>query len=316
MIAPEVLAEPVQYGRDISAILHRCDQGQHQWVIEDLESVQRSAWMQERAPWDITDTLAEKSFRAQIDEPSGKQLRRLLVVAVSASAAASEAMFETPERARQILEQAVQLILENGTADWHFVHTVARSYARSELLLAMKNQWILPDHAGGKGEFRKRFDELVRRGIPPWRIAVLMDSDRLAPGPLPEDNDKKRRQLEALGVQVFVLHKREAENYLPPSLLDGKDLRDTHSSLRNLSREQQDHYDMKKGFKSTTLTATEEPLFGAVSEWHRRRLVGGFGPSIGDRFKDATIDREELDEMCSTRPGELEEILQALEEML
>lgn len=311
------MEEPSRFGKDIAAILERCEKGQHQWVIDDLEATLASSWMKARAPWDVTDTVAEKSFRAQIDEPSGKQARPLLLVTTeSAPLGAAGEFIESPERARQILEQAVQLILENGTADWHFVRAVARSYARSELLLAMKNQWILPDHAGGKGEFRKRFDELVRRGIPPWRIAVLMDSDRLAPGPLPEDNDKKRKQLEALGVRVFVLHKREAENYLPPSLLDGRDLRNTHSSLRTLLPEQQDHYDMKRGFKSTTLTTTEEPLFGKVSEWHRKRLVGGFGPSIGDRFKDANIDREEMDEMCSTCPGELEGILQALEEML
>jgi hypothetical protein len=78
---------------------------------------------------------------------------------------------------------------------------------------------------------------------------------------------------------------------------------------------------MKEGFKKNQQgqiepRAEQASLFGNVTAWHKKRLAGGFGSSIGDRFKDAAMDREEMDQVCSTCPGELEGILLALEEML
>lgn len=293
-IEPEVLNAPQRFGHDISAILERCNLGQHQWVIDDLDVVLQSSWMQGRARWDATEELAEKTYRAQLDEPVSAAPKRLLVVSLAPGAAerSSEAIkVEAPPRARQILEQALFLLLENGTADWRFLDAMSRTYTRREILDAFEERWLLPEHAGGKGELRKRCDELIRRGVPPWRIVVLMDSDRLAPGPLPEENEKKRIQLEELGAKVLVLFKREAENYLPPSLLYGKPHREVRSSLSTLTRTQQDHYDM-------------------------RRLAGGFGSSIGDRFQGAVIDRWEMDHVCATCPGELEALFVVIEGML
>lgn len=321
-IEAEVLADPTQFGRDIGAILERCILGQHRWVIDNLEDVLSSSWMKSCPSWMLTPELAMKAFDEQIYEPTSTPRERLLIVSLAPQVRGSaQDKVETPPSARKLLEQAVQLLLENSTADWHFVRAIARIYSREELRQAIDKKWIVPAHAGGKGEFRKRFDELTDRGVPPWRIAVLMDSDRLVPGPLPAESEKKRKQLEELGVKVFSLHKREAENYLPPPLLDSDGRRETYVSFLALSREQQDHFDMKEGFKKNKRgeiepRAEQASLFGNVTAWHKKRLAGGFGSSIGDRFKDATIAREEMDEVCSTRPGELEEILLKLEEML
>jgi hypothetical protein len=322
-IEPEVLADPTQFGRDIAAILERCDRGQHRWVIDDIEAVIDSPWMKSCPRWPLTQERARKAFDEQIYEPSANQRDRLMVVSLSPRTASTEKeKIEAPQRAREILEHAVQLLLENSAADWHFLCAISTTYPREALLRAIGEKWIIPAHAGGKGEFRKRFDELIDRGVPPWRIAVLMDSDRLKSGPLPRDTENKQKQLEELGARVFTLFKREAENYLPPSSLSKRAAHhDTHSSFRHLSPEQRDHYDMKHGFKreasgKAALSTSERELFGEVNPWHLNRLVGGFGSSIGDSFKAAKIDREEMDEVCATCPGELEEILLKLEEML
>ena len=313
----------MQFGRDVAAILERCDRGQHRWVIDDLEAVLSSSWMKSCPPWLLARELAMKAFDEEIYEPTTTQRARLLVVSpVPQAMGSAQDKVETPDRAREILEHAMQLLLENSAADWHFLCAIAKTYPRTFLLQAIEMKWLVPAHAGGKGELRKRFDELTNRGVPPWRIAVLMDSDRLKPGPLPKDNESIRKQLEDLGARVFPLFKREAENYLPPSLLSKQAAHhDTHSSFLHLSPEQQDYYDMKRGFKRAAsgkagLSASEKELFAKKNPWHLNRLVGGFGKSIGDLFKDAEIDREEMDQVCSTRPGELEGILLALEEML
>jgi hypothetical protein len=322
-----VLEQPAQHGRDLTSIIDRCDRGQHRWVIDDLDSVLDSvldsAWMKGRASWDVSAELAKKVFQAQILVPQRANLRRLMVVTVDEHAAAQSTettKYERPARARAILEQAVQLILENGTADWHFVCAMSQTYPQPDLMQAIHERWIVPEHAGGKGDFKKRFDELRRREMPPWRIAALMDSDKSEPDKIPAANEKLRKQLEDLGVKVFVLFKREAENYLPPSLL--RDKRTVLSSLLRLTPEQRDYYDMKKGFdrsadgRGAALSEAEQRVFGNVDAWNQNRLVGGFGGSIGAQFKDAVIGREEMEDVCSTYPGEIERILRTLEEML
>ncbi len=302
----ELLDQPARFGRDLSAIIDRCSTGQHRWVIDDLDTVLNSAWMIGRATWDVTDELAEKVFQAQILEPKQNHAQKLLIVTLDEASAAKSTettKHEPVARARKILEQAVQLILENGTADWHFVCAMSRTYPLPALQQAIREQWLIPAHAGGKGEFRKRFEQLVDLGAPPWRIAVLMDSDRLAPGALPKDNEDKKKRLEELGAKVFVLFKREAENYLPPSLLGGARHQELLAWLLSRPPAQRDYFDMKKGAGRDANSQEATP-------------VGGFGPAIGDRFKDAQISREEMDEVCSTSPDEIEGILRALEEML
>jgi hypothetical protein len=290
-IEVEVLNQPKRFGRDIAAILDRCDHGQHQWFIENLDHVLESAWMKGRASWDVSDELARKTYRAQFDEPIAQKSQRLLVVCLGADPSIEASIGvkrESPYQARRILEQALNLILENGTADWQFICAMSRTYPREFLSRAIAKGWILPDHAGGKGEFKKRFDQLRDRGIPPWRIVVLMDSDRLTRGPLPEDNEKKREQLEALGVRVFVLFKRETENYLPSTLLQDERHASALAAFCGMGLEQRDYCDMKKAFSKR----------------------------IGERFREAQISRDEMDSVCSTFPGEIEEILRVLEEML
>jgi hypothetical protein len=323
-----VMDRPQEFGRHLDAIVLRCrgeregDSAQHRWVVDDLDAALESAWLRDQPSYDPLDELVRKLYREEIDA-AGSAARLLIVDTQNAPAPATSATFrETPARAREILEKPLYVIVENGTGDWHFLCAMARTYPQPELVQAIAKKWLLPEHAGGTGEFKKQFDHLVEWGVPPWRIAVLMDSDRLEPGPVPPENDKKRKELEELGAKVFVLFKREIENYLPPSLLNGKRHRKVLGSLLNLSRVQQDHYDMKHGFarskdgSEAVLSEVEQRVFGNVDAWNQNRLVGGFGSSIRERFKDATVSREEMDHVCSTCPGEIEGILRTLEEML
>lgn len=322
-----VLDQPRQFGRDVYAIVDLCDRGQHRWVIDDLDAVLASTWIRESPPWDPLAELAEKTWRAAIDEGASAPRQRLLVVTVAATegpAASSAPVHATPTRAHQILDRPVYLILENATSDWAFIGAMVRAYAPAELATAVAERWIVPDQAGGSGEFEKRARALIDQGIAPWRIGALMDSDRLAPGPLPVAVAKRSFKLEDLGLTVLVLFKREVENYLPESLLDGKGRSTVRVSFLSLDREQRDHYDMKFGFEREPRTGealvpeSQRALFAKTrtNPWHMTRLVGGFGKNIGDRFSDATLDRDEMEAVCETSPGEIEQILQTLEELL
>lgn len=327
-----VLDEPHRFGRDISAIIDCCQRGQHRWVIDDLDAVLGSAWIQGAARWDSSKELAEKTFRAAIDEPSGGVRQRLVIVA---AAAPQDVPAGTPgvagvvgvltcsvEDARRILADPLYLVLENATSDWCFVRSLVSTYERTRLAHAINRYWLVPDQAGGSGELVKRAQGLLEQGKAAWRIVVLMDSDRLAPGALPPSVAQRIKALAKLGVSVITLHKREVENYLPSTLLDGKRTHDVYVSWLSLSREQQDHYDLKHGFACDAVTGeavmdhAQLGLFGGFNPWHLKRLIGGFGKTIGERFTGEKLDRAELEAVCATCPGELEQLLGILEELL
>lgn len=320
---PAVLAAPERFGRDVSAILDRCEQGQHQWLIDDLDEMSSSAWFQAAANWD--QELAEKTFRSAIDEPVG--LGRAHLVLVVATAPTTPTVIAgmihcSAMDARRILARPLCLVVENATSDWGFVRTVAVTFNRTRLAQAIERHWLVPDHAGGSGELVKRVHALIAQGNVAWRIVVLMDSDRLAPGRLPSFVKERIDELKALGASVVPLHKREVENYLPGSLLDHERTHDAYVSWLHLSREQQDYYDMKHGFARNDATDDavvgddHNGLFDGTNPWHLRRLIGGFGRKIGERFTGAPIDRDELIAVCKTCPGELEQLLDLLEELL
>ena len=320
-----VLDAPHQFGRAISAIVDCFERGKHRWVIDDLEDILSSVWIQSAASWDASKELAEKLFREALDEPTGQAPARLVVVAVAAAqatAAAADVFICAVEDARRILDHPLHVVLENATSDWCFLRALVAAFGRTRLSDAIARSWVVPDQAGGSGELVKRVRALAAQGQAPWRIAVLMDSDRLRPGPPPPVTDEREQELRRMGATPIVLHKREVENYLPGSLLDSKRTHDVYVSWRSLTPEQQDHYDMKHGFSrdrqtgEVVIAEDQRDLFSGTNPWHLDRLVGGFGKSIGERFDGAQIDRAELDAVCASRPGELDGLLQTLEDLL
>lgn len=318
---PSVLADPARFGRDVSAIIDCCERGQHRWVIDDVDAVLDSAWIQGAARWDNSKELAEKTFRAAIDESPDRERPRLVVLVAGAPAVAGVISCSASD-ARRILERPLYLVVENATSDWCFVRALVAAFDRLRIAQAIERHWLVPDQAGGSGELVKRARALVDQGNEARRIVVLMDSDRLTRGPWPDAVESRVKALKALGVSVIALHKREVENYLPGSLLDAPRTHHAYVSWCSLSREQQDYYDMKHGFGSDKTTgsaaveAVQRALFARTNPWHLNRLVGGFGQKIGERFADARLDRAELDAVCTTCPGELERILDTLEEWL
>lgn len=320
--AADVLARPSTSGRELYAIAACFDCGQHQWEIDDLDALLGSAWMRGLPTWDALDELAEKSYRAAIDEPALHPPRWLVVVTDAAPGVTERVVYCDPGEARRLATNPLRVILENATSDGGFVRSVAATYAATAVTTAIAKGWLVFDQAGGSGEFVKRATALLALSVPPLRILCLMDSDRLVPGPLPPTVAKRCSELTALGVDSFVLHKREVENYLPPSAIDRDRTRSVYVSWLRLTPVQQDHYDMKYGFREdpktgeASLLAEQEGLFADVSQWHRRRLIGGFGKAVGECFDGEPLDAKELEARCESKPGELRELVSWLEAAL
>lgn len=323
------MAQPELYGRALNAIVDAFAEGRHQWAIPDPDEISTSRWGTETATWDsLLRELVEKTWRAALDDVgSSPPTTRILLVSVDPASQPLPSLETStvraqPARAREILSEPLYMVVENATSDWHFLRAMARVFQRDSVVQAMANGWLVPEHAGGAGDFLKRIDGLIGRGIVPWRIVALADSDRLAPGPLPEKVAEMAAKINSRGATAVVLFKREVENYLPDSAIDEKRNHDAWVSLLSLTRQQRDHFDMKSGFKINKDTqnihvlAEQRELFARSNPWHLRRLVGGFGKHIGERFETAAITREEMVVVCETCPGEIEHILQTLEEAL
>lgn len=325
------MALPERYGRDLEAIVDTFATNQHQWSIDDPEPITASRWIDKAAAYNtLPREIAEKAWRAAIDEVSPSPGGRLLIVALEEQCSMDvwrdEAEFHaSPAQARKILTQPVYVVLENSEGDWNFLKAMAAAFEAEAVLQAISEHWLMPFHAGGTGELKKRIQELLQRGILQWRIVALLDSDRPAPGPLPQNTEKKVQELRSSGVKTIALFKREIENYLPDAAINdirNKKLHDTWVSLLSLTRQQRDYFDMKQGFKRDKRTGPpiilpeQQALFAGANPWHLNRLVGGFGNKIGDRFADQAILREGMDAVCTTCPGEIEQILRTLEEML
>ena len=320
--AADVLAEPGRHGKDLNAIAERFDCGQHDWEIDDLAVLMASQWMRDRASWDSLDELAEKTFRTAIDSPKRTVAQFTVVVTLAAPKEVGRTLVRSPEEARRLVTGPLRLILENATSDGDFVRSIATTWSSSLVTNAVDRGWLVFEQAGGSGEFVKRATALLGQQVPSVRILCLMDSDRLTVGPLPVATVKRCQELDGLGVAHFVLHKREVENYLPSSRLDGDRTRGVYVSWLTLTRVQRDYFDMKLGFAEDPETHNavvpegQRMLFAGVSAWHLRRMIGGFGRKIGEAFDGRPLDREELDACCATKPTELRNLLEWLEAAL
>lgn len=112
-------------------------------------------------------------------------------------------------------EAPLRVLLENDH-DWILVEVAMRVYERPRLRHAMARDHLRRDQRGGKGEVKKAI-ETCR---PIERIFVLMDSDKVSLNSAEGAEQQEIRTLATTrpNIHVFILAKREVENYLPESV--------------------------------------------------------------------------------------------------
>jgi hypothetical protein len=307
-------------------ILRFFEVGRHEWVIDDIECIERSGWV----------TQAGERHRARI-------LELLRKTATDAAYGEGTPFIEIeigtgdghvlPSTAWDVMNHPAHLVVENATSDGRFLRALIHAYGHPLLETALRERWLMLDQAGGAGEIPKRIGTLLReQSSDRRRIQALVDSDRLHP----EDESDTVLAMRALeqehAVVVHVLHKRDTENYLPLDAIahvkyEHRRFRTVYEAFCQLSPEQQDHFDMKSGFDSSTkgdvaLLPAQASLFAGLRQTVLRALAGGFGRSCGCWFETSDgrvphyITRATLEARCSTKPGELAAILAKIEAML
>ena len=300
------------------------DPDAHRWLDRMLDRIE-DGWH----VWDLTETPDADAIEAAtwISDPGrqGNRLRDLLIastrrgawtpaphtrrVRVTAHPTAPDEL--EPEQACRLADEPLVILVENRESDGAFVKRVV-----TELDKSLHGVWkreggpIRFDSVGGAGQMRQEVEK--RAGAVPYRprLVAVIDSDRRGPGDSESEEARRLREVcNQHGLPCWVLAKREAENYLPRVLLDGRPNAGGEHERRveawdRLSDDQKDFFDMKRGLPENP-SAIEEDLFGGLPDADREILAAGFGPNVYECWTVRHV-REVSNELRTRGRGDLE----------
>ncbi len=280
-ISPSVADDPDAH-RWLDRILHKIDDGWHLWEIPvqlDPTEIESTSWVCDRGS-------------------QGTWVRELLVASIQRSAWASASHGRSvrvklapgavdelnPENTCRLAEEPMWILVENRESDGAFVKRIV-----DELDPPLRSIWDQPgdpirfDSVGGKGQMRR---EVERRSVGrPYRprLVVIVDSDRRSPDDIPSrDASRLHRACQQHGLSCWILAKREADNYLPRTLLierpdSGAEHRQRVAAWERLSDDQKDFFDMKEGLSNH---AGANQLFVGTTVADLATLQNGFGSAV------------------------------------
>lgn len=210
----------------------------------------------------------------------------------------------TPHDACRLAEQPLVILVENRHSDGPFLKRLVQEIDPDlyQLWHHRHAQPIELDSVGGLGQMPA---EVKRRKSksPLARLLVVADSDRKSDTDPPSACARRlKRECARYNVPCWILNKREADNYIPNTLLrawpnSGAEHSRRVAAWTRLTPTQRDFLDIKNGL-SASPSAGEEKLFRSVSTSDRRMLATGFGKmahqcwSVGGRdVRDELLER-------------------------
>jgi len=271
---------------DLDRIIHRIEEGAHEWYVEDPEKFEESDWLKSR-PW--FQDLFEKAATISTYPANGFPVKS---VTVAITPAIGEL---TPPMAARYAATPLTILMENRFTDGLLLDIAIEFLATTPLLKLISkriNNVIDYDSPGGNGELPKTVAayaaEAARTGIPP-RVIVFTDSDSRFPGDLNTGADNVSKSCLANGICCHMLSKRNIENYIPDEVFISWSQVDPMNpgpkekvaALQRLSIEQRDHIAIKNGLKADGKLVPEEiALYGNISVSDRTLLEKGFPGAI------------------------------------
>ena len=201
--------------------------------------------------------------------------------------------------ALNLLQEPLGILLENANNDWHFLRRIIRSSERVKLQRAIDARWAEPLHGGGS-DLTQRIAERARLVTKRLRTFVLFDSDRRHPDELSPDwapqapeacqgfTTEKVVTEAAIG-GYWRLNRRFIESYMPKQEMTQVAALniETVDAFFRLSRQEQWHFNIKKGFKDDAKVENAhraKNLFADVSPEDKELLHNGLGRKVADRY--------------------------------
>ena len=276
------------------------DPDAHQWLDRILSKIE-DGWH----VWDTADQpdSGEMEATTWIRDPGrqGDRVREMLVASIRRSAWSLAPHGRsirvtahpctpdelTPEDALRPAEEPLCILVENRISDGLFVERIVEELDESlHDLWKRRGNPVRIDSVGGKGQMRQEVERRTTGQPYRPRLVTIVDSDRKSPD---DDPSWTAQQLchacEEHNLPCWILAKREAENYLPRTLLARQDAGEDHErrvdAWDRLNDDQKNFFDMKRGLPSA-FSEAEEELFGGLSPADRAILSDGFGRKVLD----------------------------------
>jgi len=328
--AADVLNEPGAWSV-LDRIMDLFFEKRHLWDIDDADKIKNSQWIQSdpggrtnRLNVEILETYDSKSFY----HPNKSQMHTITLVVTLQGTSEYEL---PPDDARRCLEKPAYVAVENIGSDKAFFEAMIYVFDREELRGAHCKGWWRFENMGGFGGVERCVEYLRGQTTGPLRVFVLSDSDRLYPGQEDTNTIKKvKGYCEEHGIPYAILRKRESENYLPISAIQGgtRKFKKTRKAFLKLNQEQKDHYDMKSGFsrkkkeedrrRGAIVPEKQKALYKHVPKPILNNLCGGFGREVWQYFESAcsVITENAIRLICTVDSEEIPRILDQIEELL
>lgn len=324
-----VQIEPNIYNTDkyfdiLDQMVHIFQSGKHIWDIKYPNILQDSKWLKieevgKRQKKRIDD-LIKTSVRGLY---IGKKQKEAKITLKITQGTESELVYQ-PNKALLMMQDAVHIIVENSNSDRIFIETIAKAYGEEEILNAIRYEWLKFDTEGGKGGIPRRIEFHFQKSFKP-RLFILLDSDREFP-----NDTHKMIKLESFinqkNIKTYhILKKRAIENYIPSETFNSNDekVKAIIQTYIQLSEEQKDYFDLKKGFKNKgKLPDSQLELFNRIDgkniifkTLRNGFKISGFKPNdLYLFFNSDKVTQKTLENRCSN--DELEDILSKISSLI
>lgn len=234
---------------DLDSLFSLFRDEQHQWLIIDIEELQKTDWYAEL-------NFRDKRLINNFAVASVRRIRNKKIINISENGGDVE--FNLKE-AYIFLRQALIVLVENSEFEPHFLNAIFDNFDHSgEINHAKQMQWLRFSNGGGAndnaitGEIQQSFNHpfLTKPKSTYLRYFVIKDSDKKY---LDEViSQSKTRFLIQNNIPHHILYKREKENYVPDEVFKKYEsiraATDYIGAYLRLNEHQKDFLDIELGF--------------------------------------------------------------------
>jgi hypothetical protein len=231
------------------------------------------------------------------------------------------------------LSGSALVFMENANSDQKFIRGILPKFKNGiKAFTYYKNRWLEFRHCGGKNDIINQINQELRKyrneelnNINYLKAIVISDSDRKYPNE-PIDLDNLVNYCSENKIKLHILEKKEIENYLPIDLLEKSEFIDNNklNAFKSLTPEQQDFFDMEKGFNIDSPKKLH-PFFKGIEPENYKLLIKGFNSrefktktELPKMFLSDGLTKKMLLDKCihQTDPKELENIIDKINSLL
>lgn len=352
--------EDASVHRYLTQIFWMCVDGRHHWVVENEHLIQQSAWFKNEG------ANIQLEIANQLNTAKPRNSKRPLIL-VSKQHLLSKAQWELePEEACEFLSRPVSVFVENLNCDGTFFRVVMlrvgekklRRSLGQDVLQMLKAKWTTPEgvekwfrleHGGGSSLAMRIRVRCQSSGRVPPSIFSYVDSDKKYPtddlGQTAKDAKQAHDEvlntypLDSWTPELFILEKREVENYIPVAAIRAQTGMGKQRAVniydKGLSETQKAHYDLKGGFTSalvlgkkgeapsadptqwTWKNPQQQALYQSLSSDELRGLRDGIESDIWEALKqDTHVHEASLRESAGDKGKELDKLIDMALELL